>query len=455
MTRDYRRAANNYRPKPVRVLFVAESPPAFSSDANQAYFFFEDNPGGDLLFATIAEAALGITYRKHGSVTKAEVLKEFQSKGYWLMDAVEYPINKVGGRRTSESFRKELIYKERNKLLKRIALLRARNQATNMTIILIKNLVYECLAEQLQQKGYALPQFGPIGFPRYHRDPATINGIRNALSSMAPDVSIQDPMTDNNMPMTFVRPTNQTPMTPEEKQGLVKTYLAFYQQKAQLAGEQKDFSELNVKLPRSAARDFVNEVGVLLLNASRNALNGYSEIKTFLDENAPPESIQGRLPDEFRAYCLLLNALKQWVSAESAATDRWLLGGAVREKMRSTTNFCLVTGKTLDKIELHHPVRDGRPPIPLSPAGHKHIETATEGDPDDPTMVMLRSLKTKKRSWRALRDGCLSHMGEERVATRTKNSLSGAKSFATKAQKTTGKNYGELIEWLDENQLGL
>jgi hypothetical protein len=184
MARDYHLAAIRYRPKPVQVLFLAESPPAFSSDSKQAYFFFEENPGGDLLFTTIAEAVLGITYRKSGGVPKIIVLQEFQSKGYWLIDAVEYPINKIDGRKTSDSERKRLIDANRSKLLKRIASLRAENRATDMSIILIKNLVYECLAEPLrQQVGCSVPQTGPIGFPRYHGDSATIEGIRSALAN--------------------------------------------------------------------------------------------------------------------------------------------------------------------------------------------------------------------------------------------------------------------------------
>ncbi len=157
MARDYHLSAICYQPKQVRVLFLAESPPAFSSDSKQAYFFFDENPGGDLLFATIAQAVLGITYRKRGSVPKGKVLQEFQLKGYWLMDAVEYPIKKINGRKTSDSERKRFIDTNRNKLLERVASLRVGNQATDMSIILIKNLVYECLAEPLRQGGYSVP----------------------------------------------------------------------------------------------------------------------------------------------------------------------------------------------------------------------------------------------------------------------------------------------------------
>ena len=182
MARDYHKAAERYRPAQVRVLFIAESPPAFSSESKQAYFFFEENPGGDLLFATIVQAVLGITYRKRNGVRKADVLRQFQAKGCWLMDAVERPINKIDDRTTPERERKNLIEEESTRLLKRIAALDGERQPNEMAVVLIKNLVYECLVEPLRQAGYCVPQARAIGFPRYHRDPATIEGIKSALA---------------------------------------------------------------------------------------------------------------------------------------------------------------------------------------------------------------------------------------------------------------------------------
>jgi hypothetical protein len=180
---DYDKAAERYRPTKVRVLFIAESPPAFSLESKQAYFFFEENPGGDLLFATIVQAVLGIAYRKRNGMRKADVLRLFQAKGCWLMDAVERPINKIEGRRTSERERKNLIEKERARLLKRIHALDRENQPNEMAVVLIKNLVYECLAGPLRKAGYCVPQAQAIGFPRYRSDPATIEGIKSAIAN--------------------------------------------------------------------------------------------------------------------------------------------------------------------------------------------------------------------------------------------------------------------------------
>lgn len=119
MTRDYFEAAEQYRPQQVRVLFIAESPPAYSSESKKSYFFFEENPTGDILFATIIQAVLGITYRKESSRHKADILRQFQEQGYWLMDAVEYPINKMGGHKSSNVQRMKIITEESARLLKK------------------------------------------------------------------------------------------------------------------------------------------------------------------------------------------------------------------------------------------------------------------------------------------------------------------------------------------------
>lgn len=183
MPRDHQSAAIRYRPTPVRILFLAESPPAYSSESRKSYFFFEENPGGDLLFASIVRAVLDVRYRKSDGVPKKSILQSFQANGNWLMDAVEYPINNIDGKRTSDSVRKKYIDKEKSNLLARISALRAENGATRITVVLIKNLVYECLGQPLRQSGFYVPQLGPIGFPRYYEDPATIRGIRSAIAN--------------------------------------------------------------------------------------------------------------------------------------------------------------------------------------------------------------------------------------------------------------------------------
>ena len=167
----------------MQVLFIAESPPAFSLESEKSYFYFEENPRGDMLFATIVQAVLGIAYYKRAGLRKAEVLRQFQTEGYWLMDAVERPINKIDGRKTSDAEREPLIEKAQTRLFEKIAALNADKQSNDMSIVLIKDLVYTCLADPLRKSGYHVPQDEKIGFPRWERDPLTIAGIKSALAN--------------------------------------------------------------------------------------------------------------------------------------------------------------------------------------------------------------------------------------------------------------------------------
>ncbi len=253
--------------------------------------------------------------------------------------------------------------------------------------------------------------------------------------------------------MPYVRPTNSQPLTPDDKSLLIDNYLTFYEALTKSATD-TDYSALNAKLPKAASKALLDEVGSLLNRAAISASKN-GDIREFLDNNPLPDSMKDHLPDEFRAFCLLLNSLKQWVSAESAATDRYLLGGTARTRLRQAATHCMVTAEPLEKIELHHPVRDGRPPIPLSPAGHRIVEESILIDGGDTISNALRLLKKERSwSWKMLRDGSSHHLGEE-VLTRTKASINTARTFANKAKERTGLSYKELIEWLDENELGL
>ena len=69
-------------------------------------------------------------------------------------------------------------------------------------------------------------------------------------------------------------------------------------------------------------------------------------MRDFLADNPLPDGMAPLLPDSFRAFCLALNSLKQWVAKEQAATDRYLLGGVSRQ-LSDASATCLVTGEAL------------------------------------------------------------------------------------------------------------
>lgn len=245
--------------------------------------------------------------------------------------------------------------------------------------------------------------------------------------------------------MAFKRFENQNPLSKQEKVSLLENYIAHY---TNLIAE-NGLDALNVKIPRTVFEPILDTIGDILLKESEKA-SSEGEVKQFLDNNPVPGKMKELLPDEFRAYSLLLNALKQWVSAESAATDRFLLGGTARQTCRSVIEKCIVTNEILTKdAELHHPIRDGRPPILLSKKGHEIVEQNNQNinngrvEESDDIWNKIKELRTEKHmSWVQLREGCNSIMCGSFCRP-------GAKSFANKVINETGLAANDIISLLD------
>lgn len=257
--------------------------------------------------------------------------------------------------------------------------------------------------------------------------------------------------------MKYRRPKSDTQLTKQEKTELMRDYVEFYKKQYAV-----DPATLNHKISREAFADITNAIGFLLLEQSARLANMHGPTSEFLKDNPLPLSMRDLLPPEIRTFCLALNALKQWVSAEQQAIDRLILGGRAREICRAATSSCLVTGQSLDRqsLNLHHPVRDGRPPLPLSKEGHAKIERQNSSttdeqencvNQDDSVETILLKIKHEgRRSWVQLRNGCLDLAGLPVIHT-TERIGANSKSFARKATKTTGLNYEQLLQWLEEN----
>jgi hypothetical protein len=251
--------------------------------------------------------------------------------------------------------------------------------------------------------------------------------------------------------MAYERPENKLPLSPEEKPVLLKQYFEYCR-----GLYETDRNALNPKLPRDAFKHLLNELGEILLERSKSLASDPGPVKDFLNKNElPPESaFANRLPPEFRVFCLALNAMKQWVAAEQSATDRYLLGGTSRKLCRAATDRCLVTDTTLGSdCELHHPVRDGRPAVPLSKRGHDMIEGQISSDGDDPIGQALSKLRREgNRSWAQLRRGCLDLIGQPEPGA-SKRGAANDRTFARNAVTATNLSYQEILERLDENGL--
>jgi hypothetical protein len=252
--------------------------------------------------------------------------------------------------------------------------------------------------------------------------------------------------------MAYERPKNTMPLSPEEKSVLLKQYFEYYRA---LYEKNPCALTLNAKLPRDAFDDLLSELGEMLLVKSRSLASNEGPVRAFLVANSLPEPIAQRLPPEFRVFCLALNALKQWVAAEQSATDRYLLGGASRKLCRAVADRCLVSKEKLGTdCELHHPVRDGRPPIPLSKQAHASIEGQTSCESDDPIRQALSRIRSEgNRSWAQLRRGCLDLIGQAGPRL-SKRGAANDQTFARKAAVAANASYQQILEWLSENGLG-
>lgn len=105
--------------------------------------------------------------------------------------------------------------------------------------------------------------------------------------------------------------------------------------------------------------------------------------------------------------------------------------------------------------ELHHPLRDGRPPLPLSKSGHARIEGQDSANDDDPRVAALQRVRNEgNRSWAMLRRGCLDLLGLA-VTHSTPKVAASSKTFARKAAEASGMSFEQIIEWLDGRGLGV
>ncbi|MGC9198853.1 MAG: hypothetical protein ACP5E5_07925 [Acidobacteriaceae bacterium] len=246
--------------------------------------------------------------------------------------------------------------------------------------------------------------------------------------------------------MAYERPKSPS-LPPEEKRILLKQYVEHY-----WALYKRNPNALNAKLPKSAFDDLLNKLGEMLLAESRSLASNGGRVGTFLDDNPLPAAIDKHLPREYRAFCLALHAIKQWVAAEQNATDRYLFGGASRKLCREAAESYLVTGERLGPdCELHHPVRDGRPAIPLSKEGHDQREHQKSSEGNDPIGKELYRLKGN-HSWVQLRRGCLDFLGRPKPGL-SKRSAANARAFAKKPAAATQESCEAILGWLNENKL--
>lgn len=180
----YKKASLKYRPDYIKYLFVCESPPAYKNKDDMSYFYFENNRGAEVLFSTIIKAVYYIDYRKKIH-NKVELLEKLKKNGFFLMDAVFYPINKDSeGNKTNEKIRKQEIYKNMPDFFSELQKMMDEKLINkNTKFILIKKTVHDCLYEELVKRGFNVANTRAIKFPSYYGDRQVVNELRDIIDN--------------------------------------------------------------------------------------------------------------------------------------------------------------------------------------------------------------------------------------------------------------------------------
>jgi hypothetical protein len=163
----FAQATIRYKPATVRVLFIAEAPPAFRFNR---LFYFEYLRDGDTLFLemmkTLYGSAVGFTENGFSSGSsaegirsrKSELLARFMREGYFLIDASEEPMPD----RASSSQKLALLRASVPRLV-----LRLQEFAVDKTtpIGLIGGVTYSACAQSLMNLGFNVINEAMIDHP--------------------------------------------------------------------------------------------------------------------------------------------------------------------------------------------------------------------------------------------------------------------------------------------------
>ena len=175
---NYKKEANEYLPRKIKYLLIAESPP---KDYRNYFYNVGDEKGNYCFFQNIILAALDLKYQPEIH-DKKKILNLFKKKGFQLIDAVEFPINAL-----DDISRKEILIQNKSFLIERLKVLNQSGLVYPKTkIIFIKNLVSEVLKVFLEANEEIvfdrLYGIKCIGYPGYYSDQRFLNKLKNIIS---------------------------------------------------------------------------------------------------------------------------------------------------------------------------------------------------------------------------------------------------------------------------------
>jgi hypothetical protein len=154
----------------LRVLLLAESPP--DPGDGERRFFYSPRLSHDNLYRGVAQALYG-QRPDVDTRDKERVLELLREDGFWLIDAVEEPIDKK-----SSAARRAAIGAAAPRLAERCVEL-----APELGVIVCHAVVYEAVAPMLRASGVRVLHDHPLPFPLGNWRRQFVQGVRGSLAA--------------------------------------------------------------------------------------------------------------------------------------------------------------------------------------------------------------------------------------------------------------------------------
>ncbi len=164
----YEQLREQYRPDSLKVLLIGESPP--DPGAGERRFFYAPSLSYDNLYRGVAQAMYG-DLNDFNIQNKSDTLERLRDDGFWLIDAVENPVNL-----SSRSARRRAISAAVPRLVERCEEL-----APERGVIICHDPVYQAAASALRAAGVRLLHSEALPFPLGNWRSRFIEGFRKAL----------------------------------------------------------------------------------------------------------------------------------------------------------------------------------------------------------------------------------------------------------------------------------
>ena len=152
---NFNRARRKYRPRKIRLLLIAESPPS-----SGGFFYFPTTIGKDHLFRETMKA-LDLWPKNQPmrrGVDKRSMLLRFQSMGLYLLDTCDFPVDKMRPMKRREAVRQQI-----PRLVNDVI------EADPFHILVVKSSIFNPVIIALRESGFQsqILNTGPVPFPSH------------------------------------------------------------------------------------------------------------------------------------------------------------------------------------------------------------------------------------------------------------------------------------------------